>query len=176
MNPVHRTQDLVVQILGDEMLVYDLITNRAICLNETTSVVWNHCDGTNDLDDIAEVLEDQFGKPVGKEVVQLALLQLAAEDLLEGDGPPAYFKGMTRRDVIRKVGLTSMIALPIVSAITAPVAAQAQSTCIPGERCVCIEDSAGRMGQECVASIPCANAACRCIWANNGNMNGDCVV
>lgn len=176
MNPVHRKNDLVIQVLGNERLVYDLTANRAICLNETTSIVWDHCDGTNDPGDIAVILEKHFGKQVGKEFVQLALLQLHSERLLEGEGPPAYFRGMTRREVIRKVGLSSMIALPIVSAITAPEAAQAQSTCIPGGTCVCIEDSGGRMGQQCATLTACTNAACRCVWSNNGNMNGDCVV
>ncbi len=53
---------------------------------------------------------------------------------------------MSRRDVIKKVGLSSMIALPIVASLAAPKAAHAQS-CIVGSMCSCMV--VGMLGDTC---------------------------
>ena len=48
------------------------------------------------------------------------------------------FKGVSRRDVIRRVGLSTVAALPIIVAISAPTATQAASGCTAndiGETC-----------------------------------------
>jgi hypothetical protein len=41
--PEARTNNLVVQDLGNEILIYDLIANKACCLNETSAIVWQAC-------------------------------------------------------------------------------------------------------------------------------------
>ena len=43
--PVARKQGLVVQEMPDEVLIYDLDTNKAHCLNQTAAFVWKSCDG-----------------------------------------------------------------------------------------------------------------------------------
>ena len=45
--PQVRRSGLVVQERPDEVLVYDLNTNKAHCLNESAAVVFHACDGTN---------------------------------------------------------------------------------------------------------------------------------
>ena len=40
-----RHDELVVQELPDEVLVYDLRKHKAHCLNQTAAFVWNHCNG-----------------------------------------------------------------------------------------------------------------------------------
>jgi hypothetical protein len=87
---------------------------------------------------------------VPEEVVWLALDQLKKENLLENGGEiPTKFSGMSRREVIRKVGLATAIALPVIAGLVAPTAAQAQSI-IP-----CIYDS------ECPPTgSPCVIAVC----------------
>ncbi|REJ77806.1 MAG: PqqD family protein [Acidobacteria bacterium] len=179
MLPIYRKNDLVVQDMGDETFVYDLLTNRAICLNKMSSFVWKNCDGSLSAEGLASIASDKFGEKVTSELVELALDQLLKEDLIEYDDPASVFEGLSRREIIKKVGLTTMAALPIVTAITAPAAAAAQSVCVPvSGGCTCTEGSNGRMGQQCVEAMACANGACRCVWANNGmnNTAGDCIV
>ena len=43
--PLVKSEGLVVQETGNEMLDYNLLTNKAICLNQTAALVWNNCDG-----------------------------------------------------------------------------------------------------------------------------------
>ena len=43
MRPKSRTDNLVVQEMNDEVLVYDLDSNKAVCLNETAAIVWKSC-------------------------------------------------------------------------------------------------------------------------------------
>jgi len=44
--PQARSEDLVIQDIGDEVLVYDLTRHKAHCLNRTAALVWRKCDGT----------------------------------------------------------------------------------------------------------------------------------
>ncbi len=59
--PLARSQDLVIQEMPGEILVYDLQTNKAHCLNETAAAIWKSCDGENSVGDISRLL----GKTVG---------------------------------------------------------------------------------------------------------------
>lgn len=41
--PIARKTDLVIQEADDEVLIYDLSTNKASCLNKTAAFVWQNC-------------------------------------------------------------------------------------------------------------------------------------
>jgi hypothetical protein len=122
--PFARHQDVVVQDLDKEILIYDLLTHKAYHLNETSSLVYRACDG-----------KTAFGELKAKtkftdEIIFLALDELKKENLIEvNDSYASPFAGMTRRQVIRKVGLASMVVLPAISFLTAPTAAMAASAC-----------------------------------------------
>ncbi|HUF02870.1 MAG TPA: PqqD family protein [Aridibacter sp.] len=177
MKPVHRKEGLVVHEHESETLVYDLIEHRAISLNEIVTLVWNCCDGSRDIQAITETVSLRTGERVPFESVLLSLDELRKENLLETAQEGPYLRGMTRREALRKIGLASTAALPLVLAITAPTAANAQSTCIAGGSCTCSQNSRGRKGLQCTPSVVCANPDCRCIWENNGaNPNGTCEV
>lgn len=176
MRPNKRLQDLVVQELPGETLVYDLRTHRAVALNESLTMVWRNCDGSQTVEEIAASLSDHFGTEVPRETVLFALEELNREELLQRSSTAEYLPGISRRDAIRRIGQMTAVAIPIIASITAPLAAQAQSTCIPGGSCTCNARSSGRVGLQCTPSVPCANAACRCVWRDNGNNQGTCVV
>ena len=72
-----RREDLVVQEMPDEILVYDLTRHKAHCLNQTAAFVWNHCDGLTTAAGIAGLMEKEWDKPVGEDVVWIALDQLS---------------------------------------------------------------------------------------------------
>lgn len=50
--PQAKTENIVIQKLDKETLIYDLIHNRAFCLNETAANVFNACDGMKTFDDL----------------------------------------------------------------------------------------------------------------------------
>ena len=122
-NPISRTSDLVVQEYGKELLVYDLSEHRAMSLNETSARVWRACDGQRSVSDIAAEIGDEG-------VTLLALSELRKAKLVESKSPElAKFESMPRREAIRRIGMSSLVALPIIASLAAPTAAQTGSGC-----------------------------------------------
>jgi Coenzyme PQQ synthesis protein D (PqqD) len=129
--PTARKSGLVIQEVPDEILVFDLDTNKAHCLNLTAATVWKSCDGKTSIQEIASILEKQSGKGVSDDVVWLAIDQLNENSLLEGE-LTSKFAGQTRREVIKKIGLASMVAIPVVASLVAPRNAMANVSCACG--------------------------------------------
>src|SRR4051812_30036317 len=122
--PVARKSGLVVQEMPDEVLVYDLNSNKAHCLNQTAASVWKACDGKTSISEIAA----HFGKGASEDLVWLAIDQLNESQLLESQ-IQSKFKGQSRRDVIKKIGLASIIAVPVIASLVAPQNALAAQSC-----------------------------------------------
>jgi hypothetical protein len=130
-NPRARKDGLIVQNLPDETLVYDLERDRAHCLNETAAFVWRHCDGQLSAKEIARALTNRIKHPVDEKLVWLALEQLKSNHLLaDAPAPPPAFASLNRRDLVRALGLSAAIAIPVVASIVAPMPAQAATGCI----------------------------------------------
>jgi hypothetical protein len=145
--PLARKQDLLVEELPGEVLVYDIERDRAHCLNETAAFVWKRCDGQNTPRDIARLLGSKVNSTVDEQVVWLALDQLADNDLLQRRllVPPSI-AGLNRRQLVRTIGLAAVVAVPLITSIIAPTAAQA-ATCLPP-------------GQSCGSSAQCCTGLC----------------
>ena len=151
--PKARAEGVVVRELDEEVLVYDLDTHRAVCLNGAAAAVWRLCDGRRTPDDIRRTLGKTSADAVPEEFVWLALEQLGRDGLLDARLParPPALAGLSRREMIRRVGLAAAVALPAVAAIVAPTPAQAAS-CLPtGAPC--------NDGAECCSSV-CTNNQC----------------
>lgn len=135
-NPVARKDGLVIQEMPDEVLVYDLNSNKAHCLNQTAAFVWRNCDGKNEVADIATEFAKHSGDQVNEDLVLLAIDQLSERELLE-ESFKTNFNGLSRRDVIKRVGLGLVVALPLVASIAAPTSVLAAASCAcptgPGE-------------------------------------------
>src|SRR5262245_36691284 len=106
--PEARREDLVVQELSDEVLVYDRKLDKAHCLNQTAASVWKYCDGKTRIEDIHRQLEIEFNTPADEQLVWLALDHLGKARLLkEVFAPPEQRSGLSRRELIRRVGLSA---------------------------------------------------------------------
>jgi hypothetical protein len=125
--PLARRNGLVIQELSDETLVYDLDSNKAHCLNPSAAFVWKACDGKTSAEQIAVLFASSGIGTVTSDFVWLAIDQLNENNLLEK--PVARFHGESRRQVIKKIGLTSMVALPIIASLVAPQSALATGSC-----------------------------------------------
>lgn len=126
--PIARKTGLVIQEVPDEVLVYDLDTNKAHCLNQSAAMVWRSCDGNNSVSEIAKLVEGQAGGKVTEDFVWLAIDQLSENNLLEKE-ITISFEGQSRREAIKKIGLASMIAVPIIASLVAPQNALAAASC-----------------------------------------------
>lgn len=120
--PKARTENLVEQNLDKEILIYDLLTDKAFNLNETSTIVYQACDGKTTFAELRRKhkFTDEF--------VFLALDELKRNDLLAKEAVyTSPFADTNRREVIKKVGLASMFVLPIISGLIAPKAINAAS-------------------------------------------------
>ncbi len=127
-NPTARNNGLVIQEMPDEVLVYDLDSNKAHCLNRSAAFVWRSCDGSNSVADIAREFEANAGGRVSEDFVWLAIDQLQENGLLV-PGTESRFAGQSRREVLKKIGLASMVALPVIASLATPQSAMAAGSC-----------------------------------------------
>jgi hypothetical protein len=130
--PIARKEGLVVQEMPDEVLVYDLDDNKAFCLNSTAASIWKSCDGRKTVAEIAAGLTEGRDQDSKENIVWLALDQLKDKKLIASE-LTSRFEGQTRREVLKKVGLATAIALPVVAMLSFPgtvlAAACSSSTC-----------------------------------------------
>lgn len=129
--PRLRAHALVIHDLPDEVLIYDCERDQAHCLNQTAALVWRACDGRLAPDEIARKLTAELNGPISEDLVLLALAQLEKFHLLEpskSHSPP--YPSISRRQMVRTLGVAGGVALPLITSIVAPTPAQA-ATCIP---------------------------------------------
>jgi hypothetical protein len=116
--PRLRTERLVTEDTGDELLVYDETTDEAHCLSRTAARIWRACDGAHSAGEIASALDTDIG------TVRQALEEMDARGLLEPSS------GITRREATlraAKAGGAAAAAAPLIYSIIVPAAALAAS-------------------------------------------------
>jgi hypothetical protein len=135
--PRARQDELVVEELQDETLVYDLERHKARCLNRTAALVWRHCDGQTSVAEMAALLEERSATPTDEAVVWMALDRLDRAHLLsEPVTLPAKRTQYSRREMLRTLRRAAGISLllPVIESIVSPLAA-AQGSCISLAAC-----------------------------------------
>jgi len=146
--PQARRSGLIIQEVDSEILIYDQETNKAHCLNQTAAKVWNYCDGETTVADACSSLSHDLETPVDEKLVWYAVDQFSKDNLLEKEIelPAFILPGMTRRQMVRTLGLAAVVAVPLVTSIVAPTPAQA-ATCLPP-------------GAACTADAQCCGGSC----------------
>jgi hypothetical protein len=153
--PLARSQGLVVEELGDELLVYDLETDHAHSLGPEAAKVWRCCDGRTPVNVLRRQVE------LEAETVDRALEELAACDLLTTATHPAM--GSTRRELTVKMAKlgAAVAAAPLIVSVTAPPA-WAQRTVRFCEQACPPPCTSGNCGSCCTAAF----AGCCCCVGN----------
>ena len=146
--PQARRSGLIIQEVDSEILIYDQETNKAHCLNQTAAKVWNYCDGETTVADACGALSHDLETPVDEKLVWYAVDQFSKDNLLEKEIelPAFILPGMTRRQMVRTLGLAAVVAVPLVTSIVAPTPAQA-ATCLAA-------------GAACTADAQCCSGSC----------------
>jgi coenzyme PQQ synthesis protein D (PqqD) len=149
--PSARSADLIVDGIGDELLVYDTTTNRAHALNSDAAAVWKACNGTRSAEEIAAATG-----------LSPAAVELALDNLLDIDLITDHARtGISRRAALRRITLTTAglaVALPVIRSITAPTAAMAYAACAtPHEN---VSHSCTSDGPCCASSYCSASGQC----------------
>lgn len=151
--PLARKEGLVVKELDDEVLVYDLDTDKAHCLNQTAARVWKSCDGKRTVNQLRRLMEKEAGSSVPEEMVWLALDQLEKFKLLDSHlSRPTHLAATSRRQLMRKLGIAAAVSIPVITSIIVPTAAQAAS---------CNSQTNRDDNCPCNSSSQCASGCCR---------------
>jgi hypothetical protein len=133
--------------MQDETLVYDEHNHRAHCLNASAALIWKSCDGTRTISEIANQVSRELDVPVTDEIVLNAIDKLSRRHLMtEPSRPSVRRSALTRRQVLRNLGRGAVVAIPVITSILAPHAAQA-GTCLPS-------------GATCSTSAQCCSGVC----------------
>jgi len=127
--PRARKDGLVIKVLSDEVLVYDIERHQVHCLNRAAALVWQHCDGRTSVSQAAAVLREELASAADEDVIWLALIELRAANLLHAGASrktePA--RKISRRTLVRRLGVGVAASLPLITSIVAPQAAAAQT-------------------------------------------------
>ncbi len=168
MRPVASNDRLLVRELAGELVVYDLERHEAHCLNRTAALVFKQCDGRSSVAEIAGRLGAEFETPVDEPLVWQALEQLHEARLLAHmPTRTPEPSGLSRRDVMRRVGLALAVAVPVVSSILVPTPAEAAVTCVNASSCL------SNVGMSCyVSSSALCDGSCTC--RTGGTCSGNC--
>lgn len=170
--PKTRNENVVVQEFENEILIYDLKINKAFCLNETSALIYQLCNGKNSVAEISQALNKHLKQSISEDLVWLALNDFKKDNLLEeSEKFEINFNGLSRRQVIRKIGFASLVMLPLIMGVTAPVAAASASySC--GNSCA---DSSVCTGGCLTCFGICSNGGSRCnVSISNCSTLADC--
>jgi hypothetical protein len=162
-----------VEPVGDETVVYDLESKEAHCLKPLAAAVFDCCDGTGSISDVAAAASRRLAKSVSDDEVTEAVRQLEQLRLLDtpfvvvasGDGNG---NGVSRREALRRIGFVGAAATSatMITSIAVPTAAAAKSG-IPGGCTGCSQNKDCASGH-CCQSVPGkqCNSQC-CVFDNN---------
>ena len=148
--PRARQEQLLIETLGDELLVYDADSNQAHALNARASAIWRACDGTRSVEALAQLAG------VSQDDAWSALTQLSELNLLSRSiaAPPSH----TRRAVLRRglvAGGAGVAAVPIIRTVVAPSRADAASaTCTPDNQPCDLNNPGACCSQTCCNFSP----------------------
>jgi Coenzyme PQQ synthesis protein D (PqqD) len=180
MRPDARQEWLLLEELGDELVVYDVQRHRAHQLNRTAALVWRSCDGHKTVAELRKILQTQLDPAIDEAIVWQALDKLHKARLLREPVPrPAGTSSMTRRQALRKLGRTAALALlvPAVTSITAPAPLRAAHTfvcndepCINACKNECVNDF--KPGSNAPHQCPSDKPRCQVMSCSNPNCVG----
>jgi len=144
--PKARVENLVVQELQDEVLIYDLVTNQAHCLNASAAFVWKNCDGHTSHDQIVSAFAANWSCDSPRDLVEHAIEQLHESHLIQS--PQITSRSSSRRQLLKNLGLASAAALPLVQSLVAPKALYASVNC------ACVSNA------DCIVQTSCPAMTC----------------
>lgn len=137
MIPVARTEKLLIQEVGNELIVYDQENNTSHCLNLVAAKVYELCNGQHTIKDIAELLEKELNISKDDGIDTRGLVWLTLEELERFNLIKEYLKqpvsvsNISRRNVIKTGALVGGFAIgsmfPLVKSIIAPKPAMGKS-------------------------------------------------
>jgi hypothetical protein len=148
--PLARTENVVVESVGDETVIYDTDAHVAHALKPLAAAVYTYADGKNTPSEIAELASYRLATTVTESDVVAAIEQLDASALLDGPVLDVH-SGISRRTALKTFAAAGAGSMLVMS-----VATSAASACVT------------------CTSVPSANDSCVTGGGNNQAGTGDC--
>jgi hypothetical protein len=166
MKPQARLEELLIQEVGDELVLYDQRRHRAHHLNRTAALVWQSCLGESTVAQLARQLRDELGGSAAEAMVWQALERLGKAHLLtEPVRRPAGAGGMSRRQALRQLVRAAALVLvvPAVTSVAAPQAlADTRFYSCSSRVCLVACANQCRTNADCSPTAPvCRQVQCR---------------
>lgn len=120
-NPCRRP-DILEQMVGEDLLLYDPETHQAYQLNEPAMSLHRRCDGQTPLAEMVDVEDDASWQ---------VLSQLAADGVVRNVPAERPRSGVSRRRFLRTVA-AGVVMAPVLERLAVPPPAAAMSGQIPG--------------------------------------------
>lgn len=133
--PKARQSNLIIQELQTELLVFDLENNRALCLNPTSMLIWQSCDGKTTYQELSAKLKEKLQTKIEEDFIKVGLKELNQSNLLDSTLSSSVLR-VSRRKVLMKYALPT-ISLPIIMSLVVPVPAQTSSCVSPALNELC---------------------------------------
>ncbi len=147
-----KRKKLIARTIEDELLLFDEETSTAHCLNGIAGEMWMACERKSSAGEVTDFLRARW-PDIEKEVVWASLSRMAAAGLLEETTDQEKIS-TDRRELIRKLGFTAALVLPIViTSVLIPPAASAASCGILLSQC-----GAGK--PPCCSGLQCLVGLC----------------
>lgn len=146
--PIARTDDVLSTKVGEELVVFNTVTNSASCLDALTTAVWAACDGKSNVSMLLDSVIRSGHIDATEQIIRMAIEQMANADLLaEPDDTPVLSENdVSRRKALSMFRAGAMTALPMVASLSIqPALAQAS--------CVSLGGSCNNDGDCCGGSI-----------------------
>jgi hypothetical protein len=184
----------LVEHVGEETVVYDLQSKEAHCLSAVAALVFREADGSKSLAEVAELARTELGPQITDQQISEAVDQLDMVSLLEqplvtlhsSNGNGEHEKsGVSRREMMRRVGFAgaaAAVATSMITSVVPPTAAAAGSGIPPGctgcggnpdcQSNHCCQSNAGKQCEQncCVGKDNSCHTNNVCVGgANNGN-------
>lgn len=147
--PCRIREQISIQRIGTETLVYDERRHLAFCLNESSSAIWYLANGNRSITQITAAASLELKTSVSEELVSFAIAELQRDGLVQATPIEQAGKTISRRAMLQRLGVGGAMLLPVVSAIIAPTAAQAYGGCVD-----CSSSQAARAKRQKAASAP----------------------
>jgi Coenzyme PQQ synthesis protein D (PqqD) len=123
--PQARTEGVISELVADDLVIYDEVSQTAHSLSSAAASVWGLCDGKHSSQEIADQLSLELT------IVERAVAELGECGLL-GDRPLAAASiGISRREAGKRLAQIggAVFAAPLIYSVAVPAAAAAASTC-----------------------------------------------
>lgn len=119
-HPLARSEQLVIQNVGDEIVAYDEETKTAHALKPVAAAVFMYADGKNTPAEIAELASYRLDQAISVADVNGAVAELDSCGLLEGPQGPLR-RGISRRDALKTFAAAGAGTM-LISSVAAPFA------------------------------------------------------